>query len=161
MGGTLHLSYVHVELSVALTIRPGSVSSDPFLALLLLSQCPNGGWSWQSAFTKLLGLASWKHWGETGAQEEERSQMLALSFDATGVSDSCCVLSVVLAPARQALHNSMLYSLTQRPESLGSSNTGSYFCPCSPEHLVASFVLADLPDASLFPGWLLTLSSIN
>ena len=135
------------------------VSSDPFLALLLLSQCPNGGWSLHPGNhteDAQLVLTSLKHWWEIGAQEDDRSQMLAHSSDATGVSDSCCVLAAILALARQALRDSILHSVTQGPESLGSSNTASYFCPCSAE-LVASFVLADLQNVSLFSGLLLTL----
>ena len=132
------------------------VSSDPFLDLLLFSQCPNGGWSLHPGNhteDAQLVLTSLKHWWEIEGQEDDRSQMLAHSSDATGVSDSCCVLSAILALARQALCDSILHSVTQGPESLGSSNTACYFCPCSPE-LVASFVLADLQDASLFSGLL-------
>lgn len=110
------------------------VSSDPFLALLLLSQCPNGGWSlYPGSHTEdaQLVFTSLKHWWETWAQEDDRSQMLAHSSNASGVSDSCCVLSAILALARQALCDSTLHSVTQGPESLGPGNTASYFCLCA------------------------------
>lgn len=99
-----------------------------------------------------LGLTSWKQWWEIGAGEEEKSQMSALSFYATAVSDSCCVFPLALAPATQALLDLICHSVTQWSESLGSSNTASCFC-LSSCGLVAPFVLPSC--------WVASLSSLS
>lgn len=92
---TLNLQQHSVSIPDLFTFR------SIFCPLLL---CFYENWSLQFALPgsfsedSHLGLANWKQWWKTGGQEEQRSQMFTFFLYAAGISDSCCIFSMVLAP---------------------------------------------------------------